>query len=86
MARHERQPNKADSQASNVRKPRTFSSTATVGTSKSNNSVNATNRDEKLRTKHLGLPTEQLPKIRSKSPYRKACKMATLGYITMSRT
>ena len=77
MARHERQPNKADSQASNVRKPRTFSSTATVGTSKSNNSVNATNR---------GLPTERLPKIHSKSPYRKACKMATLGYITMSRT
>ena len=86
MARHERQPNKADSQASNVRKPRTFSSTATVGTSKSNNSVNATNRDEKLRTKAPGTSTERLPKIHSKSPYRKACKMATLGYITMSRT
>ena len=32
-----------------------------------------------LEQKHRGLPTEQLPKIRSKWPYRKACKMATLG-------
>ena len=61
MARHERQPNKADSQASNVRKPRTFSSTATVGTSKSNNSVNATNRDEKLRTKAPGTSYRTAP-------------------------
>ena len=61
MARHERQPNKADSQASNVRKPRTFSSTATVGTSKSNNSVNATNRNEKLRTKAPGTSYRTAP-------------------------
>ena len=50
MARHERQPNKADSQASNVRKPRTFSSTATVETSTPDNSVNITNRNGKPET------------------------------------
>ena len=86
MARHEKQPDKADGQTNSVRKPRTFSSTATVGTSKSNNSVNATNRDEKPETDASGFPIKQTPKIHSKSPYRKACKMATLGYITMSRT
>ena len=62
MARHERQPNKADSQASNVRKPRTFSSTATVGTSKSNNSVNITNRNGKPENRRTrGFPTKRAP-------------------------
>ena len=42
-------------------KPRTFSGTATVGTSKSNNSVNATNRDEKLRTKAPGTSYRTAP-------------------------
>ena len=55
MARHERQPNKADSQASNVRKPRTFSSTATVETSKPDNSVNITNRNGKPETDASGV-------------------------------
>ena len=55
MARHERQPNKADSQASNVRKPRTFSSTATVGTNKPDNSVNITNRNGKPETDASGV-------------------------------
>ena len=47
MARHEKQPDKADGQTNSVRKPRTFSSTATVETSKPDNSVNITNRNGK---------------------------------------
>lgn len=86
MARHEKQPDKADGQTNSVRKPRTFSSTATVETSKPDNSVNITNRNGKPETDASGFPIKQTPKIHSKSPYRKACKMATLGYITMSRT
>ena len=46
---------KADSQASNVRKPRTFSSTATVGTNKPDNSVNITNRNGKPETDASGV-------------------------------
>ena len=73
MARHERQPNKADSQASNVRKPRTFSSTATVGTSKSNNSVNATNRDEKPETDASGVSYQ----TNTKDPFQIAISQDT---------
>ena len=61
MARHERQPNKADSQASNVRKPWTFSSTATVETSKPDNSVNITIVTESLKQTHQGFPIKQTP-------------------------
>ncbi|MDB1547636.1 hydrolase [Bifidobacterium adolescentis] len=55
MARHERQPDKADGQTNSVRKPRTFSSTATVETSKPDNSVNITNRNGKPETDASGV-------------------------------
>lgn len=54
MARHEKQPDKADGQTNSVRKPRTFSSTATVETSKPDNSVNITNRNGKPETDASG--------------------------------
>lgn len=86
MARHERQPNKADSQASNVRKPRTFSSTATVGTSKPDNSVNITNRNGKPETDASGVSYQ----TNTKDPFQIAISQGVQDgdtrYITMSRT
>ncbi len=50
-----KQPDKADGQTNSVRKPRTFSSTATVETSKPDNSVNITNRNGKPETDASGV-------------------------------
>ena len=86
MARHEKQPDKADGQTNSVRKPRTFSSTATVETSKPDNSVNITNRNGKPETDASGVSYQ----TNTKDPFQIAISQgvqdATLGCITMSRT